>query len=149
MLRLYLPELIIVRDLVHDFLDVVRLVGVIRNQRVERHLHTVGFVRRWSVWRLLAVIRGQIVYEASHHEQGFNVIFVGAIAHTRFGRMRDGAAKFFGGDNFVRDGFHDVGSGHEHVRRVFDHENKVGHCRRVNGTTCARPHDDGNLRHDA
>ncbi len=128
-LRLYLPELIIVRDLVHDFLDVVRLVGVIRNQGVERHLHAVGFIRRWSVWRLLAIVGRQIVYEASHHEQGFNVIFVGAIANTGFGRMRNGATELFGCDHFVRDGFDDVGSRNKHVRGVFDHENKVGHCR--------------------
>ena len=45
-------------------------------------------------------------------------------------------------------GLHDVGAGHEHVARAFDHDREVGHRRRIDGPTRARSHDHADLRHD-
>ena len=59
------------------------------------------------------------------------------------------AAKFFGRDDFVRHGLHDVGAGHEHVGRVAHHEDEVGHRRRIDVAAGARAHDDADLRDDA
>ena len=42
-----------------------------------------------------------------------------------------------------------VRAGHEHVARALDHDGEVGDRRRVHGAAGARPHDRGDLRHDA
>ncbi len=39
-----------------------------------------------------------------------------------------------------------LGTGDEHVRGLFDHEDEVGHCRRVDGAASARAHDQTDLR---
>ncbi len=60
-----------------------------------------------------------------------------------------GAAEFFRCDGFVGDGFDDIGAGDEHVARVFDHEDEVGHGRGIDVAAGAGPHDDGDLGDDA
>src|SRR5207237_816563 len=42
-------------------------------------------------------------------------------------------------------GFHYIRAGNEHVARAADHENEVGHGRRVDITSRAGTHDDRNL----
>src|SRR5690348_17918225 len=42
-----------------------------------------------------------------------------------------------------------IWTGDEHVGGVADHEDEVGHGRRIDVATGAGPHDDGDLRHDA
>ena len=63
--------------------------------------------------------------------------------------MGDGAAQFLGGDLLVGHRLDHVRAGHEHVGGVLDHEDEVGHGRRVHRAAGARPHDHGNLRNDA
>ena len=63
--------------------------------------------------------------------------------------MRDRATQLFCRHGLRRHRLHDVGACHEHVGRVLHHEDEVGHGRAVDGTTRARPHDHGKLRHDA
>ena len=47
------------------------------------------------------------------------------------------------------DRFDDIGSGDEHERGLFDHEDEVGDGGRVDGATGARTHDHGDLRNHA
>ena len=63
--------------------------------------------------------------------------------------MRHRAAELLGGDLLVRHGLHDVGAGDEHVGGVLDHEDEVGHRRRVDRAAGAGAHDQRDLRHDA
>jgi hypothetical protein len=63
--------------------------------------------------------------------------------------VRRRAAQFLGSDDFVRDRFDHVRAGHEHVGAVLDHEDEVGHGRRVNGAAGAGSHDHGDLRDHA
>ena len=63
--------------------------------------------------------------------------------------MRDGPAEFLGRDLLVGHGLDDVGPGDEHIRRILDHEDEVGHRGRVHGAAGTRAHDERNLRDDA
>ena len=63
--------------------------------------------------------------------------------------MHARAAQLLRRDRLVGDGLHHVGAGHEHVARVLDHEDEVGHGRRVDVAARARPHDHGDLRDHA
>ena len=63
--------------------------------------------------------------------------------------MRRRAAEFLRRDDLVGHRLHHVRAGDEHVARVLDHEDEVGHRRRIDRAARARAHDDGNLRDDA
>ncbi len=72
-----------------------------------------------------------------------------AVGDRRLAGVDLGAAEFLGGHDLVGDGLHHVGAGDEHVARVADHEDEVGHGRRVDVAARARPHDHRDLRDDA
>ena len=65
------------------------------------------------------------------------------------GRVRRRPAKRLRIDVLVGDRLHDIGPGHEHVARAFDHDREVGDGRRVHRSPGARTHHDRELRHDA
>ena len=82
-------------------------------------------------------------------QQSLDVIVISAIGDGALRRVHGRAAKFFGGDGFVGDGLHNVGTGDEHVARVANHEDEVRHRRRVDVAAGAWTHDQRNLRNDA
>ena len=59
------------------------------------------------------------------------------------------AAELFEIHLFVRDGLHDAGAGHEHVRDAAHHEDEVRDRRTVYRATGAGAEDRADLRHDA
>ena len=63
--------------------------------------------------------------------------------------MGGGTTEFFLRHGLVGDGLDDVGAGHEHVARVLDHVDEVGHRRGIDRAAGAGPHDHGNLRYSA
>ena len=63
--------------------------------------------------------------------------------------MGDGPAKLFRADLLVGHRLDNIGAGDKHIRGVFDHENKIGHGRRIHRAARAWPHDHGNLGDNA
>jgi hypothetical protein len=87
--RLQFEEVAVVGDLDDQFLDVVRLVGVVRNQRVEREVEAVGRILRRQARRLFAVVRRQEADEAAHHHQGLDVVLESEVGNAGLGGMGD------------------------------------------------------------
>ena len=58
-------------------------------------------------------------------------------------------AELLGGHHLVGHGLHHVRPGDEHVGSIADHEDEVGHGRRINVAARAWAHDDADLRDDA
>ncbi len=139
--------------LVHDFedqlLDVVGLVRVVGDKRIERVVRTVGAVGGRQLGYAGHIVRWQEIHQAAHLQKRLDVVLVSPVGDRRLGRVHLGTAELFGGDRFVGHGLHYVGTGDEHVARVLHHEDEVGHGGRVDVATGARPHDHGNLRDDA
>jgi len=77
-----------------------------------------------------------------------NVICRSDMRNARFYGMRTGSAKFFGCYRFVGHGFHYIRTGDKHITGVFNHQRKIGHCRRINGTTGTRSHNCRKLRYN-
>ena len=50
-----------------------------------------------------------------------------------------GAAQFLGRHDLVGDGLHHVRAGDEHVGRIADHEDEIGHGRRIDGAPAQGP----------
>ena len=67
---------------------------------------------------------------------------------TRLGGMAHGAAELLEGDVLAGDRLHHVGAGDEHVRGALDHEDEVGHGRRVDRAAGAGPQDHADLGDD-
>ena len=142
-------DLVQLRDFYDQLFHVVRLVRILGDQRVEALFNPARLVKERANRRLVAVVKRQEVHETANLGQGFDVIFKRAIGNRRLLGVCGCATQFFGGHNLVGDGFHNVGTSDEHVRAVFDHEDKVGHRWRVHRAARTWAHDDGNLRHNA
>ena len=76
--------------------------------------------------RILEIVGRKKTHQLANHREAVGVI-VGHKMSDAAGRIvRHGAAEFLLGDFLVRDGFDDVGAGHEHVGGVARHENEIG-----------------------
>ncbi len=82
-------------------------------------------------------------------KQRLDIVLECQIGDARLAAVRYGAAQFLVGHGLVRYRLHHVGAGHEHVGRILDHEDEVGHGGRIDRAAGARSHDRGDLRHDA
>ena len=144
-----LEEIALVHHLQDQLLDVVGLVGVVGDQRIERGLGSVGAVLGRQLGHARLVVGGQEVEQPAHLQQRLDIVLVGAVGDRGLGRVHARAAQLLGRHRLVGHGLHHVGPGDEHVARVLHHEDEVGHGRRVDVAARARSHDDGDLRDDA
>ena len=71
------------------------------------------------------------------------------VRDARLRRVRRRAAELLEADLLAGHRLHHVGAGDEHVRRALDHQDEVGHRRRVDGAAGARAHDERDLRDHA
>ena len=97
--------------------------------------------------RPLAVGRGQEVDEAAKLEQRLDIVLEGEVGDPRPLAMGERAAELLMGDVLMGDRAHHIRPGHEHVGAVLDHEDEVGHRRRIDRPARAGAHDQGDLRH--
>ena len=147
--RLDLEEVAFVRDLLDQLLHVVGLGRIGRHQAVERRVVAVGRIAGRPRRRPLAVRGRQEIHEPAQLQQGLDVVLEGQVGNAGFRGVGHRPAQFLVGDGLVGHGLHHVRPGDEHVGGVLDHEDIVGHGRRVDRAAGARPHDQRDLRHHA
>ena len=145
----HLEELTVVDDPCDDVLHVVRLGGVVGNQRVELGVLPRRRIGRFRVRRRVDVVLGQEREQVARVLEARLLARRDEVGHARFRRVRGRAAELLEGDLLAGDRLHHVGPRDEHVRAAFDHQDEVGHRRRVDGTTGARAHDQAELRDHA
>ena len=146
---LQLEEVAVVHGLDDQLLHVVGLVRVVRHQGVKAQVQAVSRVAAAPHRRFFAVGQGQVVVEAAQHQQRFNVVLKGQICHAALGGVGDGAAQLLSAYLLMGHGFDHFRPGDKHVGTVLDHEDEVGHGRRIHRTTSAGAHDQADLRHHA
>ncbi|ENN89690.1 hypothetical protein RHSP_69692 [Rhizobium freirei PRF 81] len=146
---LQLEEFALIGKGVDQLLHVIRLVGAVGNERVEPIFQPRRVVVESPDRRLLAIVQRQEVEEQPDMLQRLDIILEGAVGNRGFRGVGACAAELFGRDDLVRYRLHYVRAGDEHVGGIAHHEDEIRHGRRIDGTTRARPHDDGNLRYDA
>ena len=144
-----LEELAVVDDQLCDVAHVVRLVRVVRHDRVELCVLTVDGVAGLDPrWCFEVVLRQEADEVAGVLEQ----LLLGVGGEMRdagLGVVGHGAAERLEVDFLTGDGLDDLGSGDEHVRGLLHHEDEVGDRGGVDGAAGARSHDQRDLRHDA
>ena len=146
---LQLEEIAFIGDFEDELLDVIGLVRIVRNERVERFFLLLDVVVRGPFGHTGLVVGGKKVEQPAHLQQAFDVVVVGAVGDAGLRRVHRGAAELLRRDYFVGHGLHHVGTGDEHVAGFAHHENEIRHGRRIDVAARAWSHDDGNLRNDA
>ena len=142
-----LEKLPAIHDRADHVFDVIRLVRIIGDDAVEGFVHAqwiVGDEER----RILHVVLRQVAQHFADQEQRIGFAIRRHMAHARLFRMHARAAQFLLRHLFVGDGFHYIGSRHEHVRGVARHEDEIGESGGIHRAAGARSHDGGNLRND-
>ena len=129
MICLELEEITFIDDFSDEFLDVVWLLRVRRNQRVERRLLTIERVTGRPDRGLLAIVHRQEVIKTPKLQKHLHIILERAVSNARLGGVGGRPAELLLGHVFMGDGLHDIRAGHEHVGRVLDHENEIRHRR--------------------
>jgi hypothetical protein len=140
---------VIIDHLEDQLLDVVGLVGVVRDQGVERVIEAVGRIIGRPRRRLFLVRQRQVVEKAAQHHQRLDIVVEGQVGNAGLAGVRDGTTEFLGRHLFVGHGLHHLGTGDEHVGGVLDHEDEVGHRRAVHRAAGAGAHDHRDLRNHA
>ena len=149
-MREVLEELAVVDDLADDLLHVVGLVRAGRQDLAQRGAQAVGVVSRsrraaaprgCSEGRKPSRKRTSSRHDFSSGETKVATPDLRGVAH--------GPAELLERHLFAGDRLDHVGTGDEHVRLLPDHEDEVGHGRRVDGAARARPEDHADLGHHA
>ena len=133
-------------DYVFDVVGLVRLLG---DDRVERGVGAVDRIGAGLARRVVEIVRRHEAQQLAHHGEALGVVVRQKVRYAGDLVVRHRAAELLFGDFFVRDRLDHVRPGDEHVRSLVDHQDEVGDRRRIDGAAGARAHDGGNLRDDS
>jgi hypothetical protein len=155
-LGLNLEELVVVQEATDHLVHVVRLVGRVRDQRVQLKVFLGEVVldgarvrRRGQARGLGATVARQVAEQFLDVLQ--RVFFVGGdvVRDARLGHVGVGAAEILHGHVFAGDCLDHVRAGHEHLAGLVDHHGEVGQRGGVDVAACGRAHDQRDLRDHA
>src|SRR6266478_8214118 len=142
-------EVGVVNDGVNGVLDVVGLLRIVGDERIERIVAAIDGVGGGAARRVIDVVGRKKAEQLANHGQAVGVIGSDEMRDAAGGVVGHGAAELLLGDFLVGDGLYDIGTGDEHVRRVAGHKNKIGDGGGIDGAAGARAHDRADLRDDA
>ena len=138
-------ELAIVDDGTNYLIHVIRTVGAIGDNLVERVFETVDGVVAGNEGSLFEVVLRDIADELANNSQCLFAVFGSKVSYTRFNRVNFGTTEGLLCYILARYGFHYLRAGEEHVGDTFGHDREVGQGRRIYGTTGAGTEDSRNL----
>ena len=99
--------------------------------------------------RRLEVVGGQEAHQVADVLEAALLVLGGEVGDARLRVVAHRPAQLLELDLLAGDRFDHFGAGDEHVRGLFDHEDEVGHRRRVDGAAGAGAHDQADLGNDA
>src|SRR5712664_1004228 len=142
-------EIRVVHDGVNRVLDVVGLLRIVGDERVERFIATVNGVRGGATRRVVDVVGGKKAEQFANHSEAVGVVRRDEVRDAAGGVVSHGAAEFLLGDFLVGDGFDDGGPGDKHVGGIARHKNKIGDGGGIDRAARAGTHDGTDLRDNA
>ena len=148
-MREVLHELAVVDDRLDHLVHVVGQVRRRRQQVAQLGAQPLGVVVALDGRRLLHVVLRQERQQVAHVVEARLLVGRHERGDARLRGVAHRPAELLERDVLAGHRLHDVGAGDEHVRRLADHEDEVGHRRRVDGAAGARAEDHRDLRHDA
>ena len=147
--RLHFHEAAVVEDLADDVHHVIGLVGLVREDGIQRFADAVDGIAAALLWGLLHVVERQQVHEVPGEVDGACVVLCGKVRDAGLRAVGHRSAEVFESHHFVGDRLDDLGSGDEHVRGLVHHDDEVRDGGAIDRATGAGAHDDRNLWDDA
>jgi hypothetical protein len=144
-----LEELAAVDDVADDLGHVVGQVRAGREDVAQLGAEPVGVVTEILDRRLLEVVGRKERQQEPDVVEARLLVGGDERGDSRLGGVAHRAAEFLQGDVFAGHRLHDVRAGDEHVARLADHEDEVGHRRAVHGAARTGPENHRDLRDDA
>lgn len=148
-LRHDLEEIVSVHYILDHLLHVVGLVGVEGDNIVQKIssclVSSIGFCPYLVRSLNMAGLR-KISHQLSCSCDGFNIVLECFVGDTRNLAMHLSSTELLLCHSLLGNSLHYIGASHEHVRGILDHESEIGKCWRVDSSTGARSHDQGELR---
>ena len=142
---LHFKKLTIVHYRSDNFVHVIRLIRIVRNDFIEEILQTVNRVGTFHPWCFLHVVLRNITDKGTDHLHGLFFRFGREVRHTRLRGMHARASQVFLRHILASHRLHDFRTGQEHIRGILHHQNKIRQGRRIYGTARTRPENTGNL----
>ncbi len=145
---LHLEEATPVHHPPNDVPHVVRLAGVVGDDAEQLLVAPTHRVVGGGEGRGLEVVRGQERQQGADRRQRFELGVVDEMRNAGGGAVHIGTAQPLEIHVFMRDGLHDVRTGHEHIGDPAHHEDEIGDRGTVHGPPGAGAEDRTDLRHD-
>ena len=144
-----LEELAVVDDAGDHLAHVVGLGGVVGDERVELVVFALGVVLGGEARRRLEVVGGQEAEQVADVLEAALLVLGGEVGDAGLRVVAHRPAQLLELDLLAGHRLDHFRPGDEHVRGLFDHEDEVGHRRRVDGAAGAGAHDQADLRDHA
>src|SRR5438874_2386154 len=143
--RLHLEELAAVDDHGDDLFDVIRLLGVVRDDGGQPRCRTLRIIGRLDSRRLVVAALRDVPEELAHLSEAFLLALRQEMADARLDVVHLGASQRVEGHRLAGGHLDHLGAGDEHVADAVDHECEVGDRRRVDSATRAGAEDEAQL----
>src|SRR5438477_11740276 len=98
-------KIVVIHDGVYGVLDVVRLLRIFGNQRIEREIAAVGGIAGRAARRVFQIVGWKKAEKFADHGAAVGIIAGNEMRHAAFFIVSHGAAKLLLGYLFVSDGF--------------------------------------------
>src|SRR6266436_365757 len=136
----------VVHDGVNGVLDVVGLLRIVGDERIERFIAAIDTIGGGAARRVVDIVGRKKAQQFANHREAIGIVGSDEVRDAAGGVVGHGTAELLLGHFFVGDGFDDVGPGDEHVGSVASHENKIRDRWGIDGAAGARAHDGADLR---
>ena len=145
---MYFIEVAIINDRSNDILHIIWSIRIIRNDRIEGFIHTGCIIIRFDYRSIFHIVARQEAQKITDLLNAVLFIFCCEMSYTRRCVMRHRTAESLRCNFLSCNGFDNSRASDEHLARVLYHVDKVRDSWRINCTTCARSHDNRDLRDD-
>ncbi len=139
----------IIHQRADNVFHVIRLVRAVRHHGIQSRVSAFGIVAGIDYRRVFHVVCRQIRQQFLDSVNRILFGFAGKMRHAAFFRMSHSAAQILKADFFARNRFDDLRTCDKHEAGIFDHENIIGHCRRIHGSACGSSQYGRDLRDNA
>ena len=144
---LHFQKFAVVHHRSDDLIHIVGHVGVVRDDFVEYVLFAIDGIGTNHARCAFVVVLRQIGKEVADQCGKFLLGLGREVGHTALFGVHARTAEVLLAHFLTRDSFHHLGAGEEHVGNALEHDDEVGQCGRIHGTTGARATDTGDLGH--